>query len=147
MAIRPSSRRPCSANDDAKRWRASGRRQRKEPSLGLGAARLRLRLGSAGRDSSTVVTAEVIQLWQLSAVIMVGIAFGKDSTMQEIGSVLVSDRIISFEPERVGETSNENRGSEPMAGTVLLNRFRNLIGWSFTSPYGQQCRFQIGPIL
>jgi nucleoside phosphorylase len=104
-------------------------------------------MGAVGRDASTIVTSELIKSWQLSAVILVGIAFGKDSTKQTIGNVLVSDRIINYEPERVGKISSENRGHEPMAGPVLLNRFRNVIGWNFKSPSGQQCGFQIGPIL
>ena len=77
---------------------------------------------------------------------MVGIAFGKDSSKQAIGSVLISDRIINVEPEPIGKT-NENRGNEALAGVVLLNRFRNVIGWSFTAPNGRQCGFQIGPLL
>lgn len=104
-------------------------------------------MGSTGRDASTIVTAEMIQLWQLVAVIMSGIAFGKDASKQEIGNVLVSDRIICYEPERIGESVNEDRGSQPMAGAVLLNRFRHVVGWSFKSPAGKKCGFQIGPVL
>ena len=104
-------------------------------------------MGSVGRDSSMMVTSEIIDAWELSAVIMVGISFGKDATKQAIGSVLVSDRIIAYEPERVGTNTNENRGSEHIAGAVLLNRFRNVIGWCFGTPEGRECGFQTGPIL
>jgi len=104
-------------------------------------------VGSVGRDSSTIVTNELIQYWQVAGVIMAGIAFGKDATKQQIGNVLVSDRIICYESERLGVTSREDRGSQPMAGPLLLNRFRNALGWIFKSPSGQQCGFQIGPIL
>jgi nucleoside phosphorylase len=104
-------------------------------------------MGSVGRDSSTLVTTELIESWRLAAVIMVGIAFGKDPSKQAIGNVLISDRIVNVEPERVGKTLNENRGNEPMAGAVLLNRFRNVIGWSFIAPDGRECGFQIGPLL
>ncbi len=104
-------------------------------------------MGSIGRDSSMMVTAEMIESWELAAVIMAGIAFGKDATKQEIGSVLVSDRIISYEPERLKVSVNQDRGSEHMAGTVLLNRFRNVVGWDFCAPSGRQCGFQAGPIL
>lgn len=104
-------------------------------------------MGSVGRDASTVVTSEVISSWELEAVIMVGIAFGKDPAKQEIGSVLVSDRIVSYEPQRLGKESSEDRGSQTLAGSVLLNRFRNVVGWHFTAPGGRQCGFQVGPIL
>jgi nucleoside phosphorylase len=104
-------------------------------------------MGSSGRDSSTLVTSEVIQSWKLPAVIMVGIAFGKDPVKQEIGNVIVSERIISYEPQRVGENSSENRGSEYTARPVLLNRFRNVLKWSFKGPDGRECGIQTGPIL
>lgn len=104
-------------------------------------------MGSVGRDASTIVTSEIIHSWQPKAVIMAGMAFGKDSTKQDVGGVLVSERVISYEPQRLGERTNENRGPEPTAGAVLLNRFRNVIGWHFTSPSGRQCSFQIGPVL
>jgi len=104
-------------------------------------------MGSVGRDSSTLVTAELIQSWNLLAVIMAGIAFGKDPVKQEIGTVLVADRVVSYEPQRVGSTSNESRGGEHSAGPVLLNRFRNVVGWSFKAPSGHECGVQTGPIL
>jgi nucleoside phosphorylase len=94
-----------------------------------------------------MVTVEMIQAWELAAVIMVGIAFGKDSAKQAIGNVLVSERIVPYEPQRIGLTSNEDRGSETSAGAVLLNRFRNVVGWCFKAPDGRQCGFQTGPIL
>jgi nucleoside phosphorylase len=103
--------------------------------------------GSVGRDASTIVTVEMIQSWQLSAIIMAGIAFGKDATKQQIGHVLVADRIISYDSQRIGKASNENRGAEPMASPVLLNRFRNVLDWKFTAPNGEACGFQVGPVL
>ncbi len=104
-------------------------------------------MGSVGRDSSALVTSEMLVSWNLPAVIIVGIAFGKDATKQEIGNVLVSDRIISYEPQRIGQAATEYRGRELSAGGVLLNRFRNALGWNFTTPNGRKCGLQIGPIL
>ncbi len=104
-------------------------------------------MGSSGRDASTIVTVELIQAWKPAAVIMVGIAFGKDATKQRIGTVLVSDKVLSYEQQRIGKDSSEDRGNEPLAGTVLLNRFRNVVGWDFKSPDGQKCSFQVGPVL
>lgn len=42
-------------------------------------------MGSTGRDSSMIVTSELLELWDLAAVVMVGIAFGKDSKKQMVG--------------------------------------------------------------
>jgi nucleoside phosphorylase len=104
-------------------------------------------MGSVGRDAAMAVTAEIIQLWDLTAVIMVGIAFGKDAEKQAIGNVLVSEQVIPYDPMRVGMKGNEDRGIPLMSGPVLLNRFRNVIGWTFKTPTGKQCGFQIGAIL
>jgi nucleoside phosphorylase len=104
-------------------------------------------MGSIDRDASMMVTAEMIDAWELKAIIMVGIAFGKDPSKQEIGNVLVSDRIVPYEPERKGSSSREARGIELSSGPVLLNRFRNVVGWSFQRPSGHLCGFQTGPIL
>jgi nucleoside phosphorylase len=104
-------------------------------------------MGSVGRDASMMVSAEMIQTWQLAGIIMAGIAFGKDAVQQKIGNVLIADRIISYEPQRIGKVRNVDRGAEPAAGAVLLNRFRNIVGWSFAAPNGQICGFQVGPIL
>jgi nucleoside phosphorylase len=104
-------------------------------------------MGSIGRDSSTIVTTELIENWNPAAVIMVGIAFGKDATKQQIGNVLVADRIIPYEPQRVGPVGNQDRGGHSPAGPVLLNRCRNVIGWHFAPPKGEPCGFQVGPIL
>ncbi len=104
-------------------------------------------MGAVSRDASMMVTAEMIQTWDLAAVIMVGIAFGKDAEKQEIGNVLVSEQVIPYGPERIGPTANEDRGIPLMAGPVLLNRFRNVVGWTFQAPTGRQCGFQVGPIL
>jgi nucleoside phosphorylase len=104
-------------------------------------------MGSSGRDASTLVTAEMVQSWNLLAVIMTGIAFGKDPVRQRIGEVLISDRIIPYEPQRIGQVSVEHRGVVHAARPLLLNRFRNVLGWSFRCPNGHECGMQVGAIL
>lgn len=116
----------------------------------LGAAKVVLvmsAMGSVGRDASILVTTELLEHWNLNAVAMVGIAFGKDAEKQMIGGVLISERILSYEPQRLGATENQSRGEEPKSSTVLLNRFRNVLGWNFKNPSGVQCAHQIGPLL
>lgn len=103
--------------------------------------------GSVGRDSSTIVTAELIEHWKPCAVVMVGVAFGKDAEKQMIGGVLISERVIGYETERLGRDENQDRGEIPKASPVLLNRFRNVIGWKFENPMGVPCAHQVGAIL
>ena len=104
-------------------------------------------MGSMGRDSSTIVTTELLQTWAANMIIMPGIAFGREEGKQQIGQVLVSDRVISYEPERIGVAAQVPRGDETLAGVTLLNRFRNILGWNFSNPNGKQCGFQVGPSL
>lgn len=104
-------------------------------------------MGSTGRDASTIVASEFIDEWKLRAVVMVGIAFGKDSEKQAIGTVLVSDRVIQYETQRVSTDKIIDRGSELPAGITLLNRFRNVVGCQFTGPKLNECGMQVGPIL
>jgi len=47
------------------------------------------RMGSIGENSATKATEQALRKWQPQAIIMVGIAFGKDSNTQKIGDVLV----------------------------------------------------------
>jgi nucleoside phosphorylase len=104
-------------------------------------------MGSIGRDASVIVTGEFIDEWKLKAVVMVGIAFGKDASKQSIGQVLVSDQIIPYEPARIGTDQVISRGRPTSASPLVLNRFTNAIGWRFTNPLGEPCAFQVGPIL
>ena len=104
-------------------------------------------MGSVGRDSSTIVTSELIEHWNPDAVVMVGIAFGKDAEKQMLGGVLISERVVCYEPERLGRDENQNRGEMHTAGPVLLNRFRNVVGWKFENPLGILCAHQVGAIL
>ena len=105
-------------------------------------------MGASGRDSAQIVTGEVLRFWKPAALIMVGIAFGRDSERQKIGDVLISERIIAYEPERVGSESTISRGQQFLPGTRLYNSFRNAdIDWSFRDPNGLLCALHFGPIL
>lgn len=105
-------------------------------------------MGGSGRDSSQNVTGELIRFWKPSAVIMVGIAYGRDPNRQRIGDVLVSERIIAYEPERIGVESSVARDQHFLAGAMLLNRFQHAtVHWSFRDAAGIQCALKVGPIL
>ena len=104
-------------------------------------------VGSTGRDSALTVTTESIQLWKPSAVVMAGIAFGRDRERQKLGDVLIADRVIPYEPSRVGVDRTIPRGHELPVSPLLLNRFRNALGWSFLAPSGVPCDLHFGAVL
>jgi nucleoside phosphorylase len=105
------------------------------------------RMGSTGEGSATLATQQALSLWNPKAIIMVGIAFGKDSTKQKIGDVLVASQIIPYELQRAGKGKITYRSSIPPSNTTLLNRFENIHGWKFTRPDSSQSEIIRGPIL
>lgn len=104
-------------------------------------------MGSIGRDASYAVASDSLRLWKPAATIVVGIAFGRDREKQKIGDVLVADRIISYEPERLGSDSAISRGQHFQSSAALLNRFRNVTDWQFVNPRGVPCDIHFGPVL
>ncbi len=88
-------------------------------------------MGSIGRESSIITTTDAIGACKPKIVLMVGIAFGIDKKKQKIGDVLISERIIPYEPQRVGTKETINRGKEGPASSLLLNRFRNIDDWKY----------------
>ncbi len=89
-------------------------------------------MGSIGRSSSIITTLDAINNWSPTVVLMIGIAFGADERNQEIGDILVAERILSYEPQRVGEKETLMRGKEGPASSLLVDRFKSVNGWSFT---------------
>lgn len=104
------------------------------------------RMGAISEGSVILATEQAQRIWKPKAIIMVGIAFGKDAEKQKIGDVLVASQIISYEPQRVGEPV-QHRGSIPPSNTTLLNRFENVHDWEFPSVDGSPCNLKVGPIL
>ncbi|KYC37020.1 hypothetical protein WA1_46090 [Scytonema hofmannii PCC 7110] len=104
------------------------------------------RMGSIGEGSVILATEQAQRLWSPRAVIMVGIAFGKDPNKQKIADVLVASQIISYEQQRIGEEI-VYRSSIPPSHTTLLNRFENVQNWKFTRPDGLHSNLIVGPIL
>ena len=104
------------------------------------------RMGAIGEGSVILATEQAQRLWNPKAIIMVGIAFGKDPIKQRIGDVLVASQIISYEQQRVGGKIIE-RGSISPSNTTLLNRFENVQNWQFDRPDGSSCNLIVGPIL
>ena len=104
------------------------------------------RMGSIGEGSSMLATQAAQDLWHPRAIIMVGIAFGKDKTKQNIADVLVTSEIIPYEPQRVGNQKIE-RANIKSSSNTLLNRFENAQDWKFLRPDGTCCRIISGSVL
>lgn len=103
-------------------------------------------MGTGTRDGSLNTVRDAAAAWTPKAIIMVGIAFGKDPKKQALGDVLVSTQIISYEPERVAEAP-QNRGPVVDSGRTLLNRFKNVDGWAFVFEDGRVSECHFGPVL
>ena len=90
---------------------------------------VRCEMGSGGLGAAQQTVSKAITALSPSAVIMVGIAFGVNRVKQKIGEVLLSERLILYELQRVG-TKNKKceitlRGDRPPASRWLLDRFRS----------------------
>ncbi len=111
-----------------------------------GVALTMCRMGGAGLGSSHAAVAAACATWAPRAVVMVGIAFGKDPAKQRVGDVLVSSQIISYEEQRIGART-DFRGPIVDATQTLVDRFRNVVGWAFLRGDGTACAYKVGPVL
>ncbi len=103
-------------------------------------------MGSLQAGSSTLAAEQAQRVCRPRAIIMIGIAFGRDAEKQQIADVLVASEIIAYESQRVGEEI-VYRGSIPPSNPTLLNRFENVHGWEFSREDGSQCKVIRGPVL
>jgi nucleoside phosphorylase len=111
------------------------------------AAVTKCRMGSLDSGSATLATQHAKRVWRPRAIIMVGIALGKDPAKQKIADVLVASQIISYEPQRVGQTQTVHRGPITPSNPTLLNRFEIVPHWAFARPDGSRCERHVGPVL
>ena len=81
------------------------------------------------------------------AVVMVGIAFGVNEQRQKIGDVLVSDKILPYDSQRMLEDKTEYKEVPKEVGFQLLNAFREYREWIYSLPNSEQSIVYIGSIL
>jgi nucleoside phosphorylase len=115
----------------------------------IGGARIymaRSEVSSGGPSGSNVTISEAINEISPLAVILVGIAFGVDEEKQAIGDVLVSERLLDYDLQRIG-TGPEGemriipRGDRPSASPRLLSRFRD------GALYWEEAKIRFGLVL
>lgn len=94
--------------------------------------------GSVGADSSQLAINTAINEFKPDAVILVGIAFGKDNDTdqnrsQEIGTVLVSEKVADYESGKVKEKQLQSDGAIPESGRQLLSAFKHYANtWEYS---------------
>ena len=88
--------------------------------------------GSAKTDASLLSIDHTISEFHPDAVILVGIAFGKENSVdgqeskkQPIGTVLISDKVADYESGKQSDTGFESDGSVPESGRQLLSVFKH----------------------
>ncbi|MBC8449437.1 MAG: tetratricopeptide repeat protein [Chloroflexi bacterium] len=86
-------------------------------------------MGSGGVGGSQENVRKGIEALSPSAVIMAGIAFGINEQKQDIGDVLVSERLMLYDLQRIGTDKEGNleiipRDDRPHASPSLINRLK-----------------------
>ncbi len=89
-------------------------------------ALVRCEAGASGRQGSQATLNVALPRLKPRAVIAVGIAFGSSRDKQSFKDVLISTRIIPYEPQRVGAERVDYRGPQPESGLVLRDRLNQL---------------------
>ena len=110
-------------------------------------ALLMCEVGSGKPGASALAVVDAIDEWQPRAVIMPGIAFGRDVGRQRIGDVLVAEQVSPYELQRVGRNETIHRSARPHTNPTLLNRFRNASDWSYQDPARVRCKIRVGEVL
>lgn len=105
------------------------------------------RMGTRDERGAGFVTQKALEIWKPKAVIMVGIAFGKSSTEQRIGDVLVATEIIDYDVNHMGLGGIVDRESRPPSSRNLLDIFEQAHEWAFSRPDGSACQLISGPVL
>ena len=86
-------------------------------------------MGTHKRDGSHNTTSDVIHFLNVKAVIMSGIAFGKDSASQKIGDILISQTLIDYEPAKLKDQEHIPRGNNTSCSPILFSRFSQNDEW------------------
>jgi len=89
-------------------------------------------MGTSSRGASLQTSNEAIDFFSPKMILMPGIAFGKDSKKQSIGDILIAERLIPYESQRVNpDGKNTYRSAHPQSNLTLVNRFQNFKEHSF----------------
>jgi nucleoside phosphorylase len=104
-------------------------------------------MGSSTLMGSNTTVLKAIDSIKPKFVLMLGIAFGVEPDKQNIGDVLVSKSIISYELQRVSKDEIIHRGFQPPASNYLRDCFNNIKDWHYELPNGQLAQLEPCAIL
>jgi|GEM_PF-4007013 len=104
-------------------------------------------MGATTSMGSTITVSNAINALQPKVVLMIGIAFGIDSEKQNIGDVLVSDKLIPYEIQRVSANKIIWRGGKPEANNSLRNSFKNIRLWDSQLPNSKTAALELTDVL
>lgn len=111
-------------------------------------AHVQSRMGSVSERAALLTTYKALEFINPKALIAVGVAFGIDPHKQHLGDVLVSEKIINYEIARVNNDNDITpRGSQPLSGSILFDRFTNTLNWHHRLTYKRNANLYKGPIL
>lgn len=94
--------------------------------------------GSIRSDASILSIYEAIEAWHPDAVILIGIAFGKDNDdmpdpRQHIGDVLISKMVADYESEKIKNGIQQSDGFVSESGRHLTSVFQHYSkSWNYT---------------
>lgn len=100
-------------------------------------------MGSATPGGSATLAHDAITKLNPEWIIAVGVAFGMDPEKTPIGTVLVSDRVSSYEPQRVGRTKTIHRGDTVSVHPLLKQHLQTVS----SPPYWNGAEVRFGEIL
>lgn len=87
-------------------------------------------MGNMRANGSILTVTNAISDWKPKALVMIGVAMGINEEKQNIGDVLISEAIIPYEIQKLGKAGTLQRNEIVAPGPVLLDRFKNVTGWS-----------------
>lgn len=97
--------------------------------------------------AATLLVGELVRELNPIAVVMVGIAFGVDESKQKIGDVLVSDKILPYDSQKVLEDKTIYKEVPKEVGFQLLNAFREYRDWNYFLTNSMKSVVHIGSVL
>lgn len=108
--------------------------------------------GSVKATASVLSITKAIDYLNPVAVILVGIAFGKDDpkdpkSKQQIGDVLISTQVADYESGKFKKNAVQSDGPIPECGPILLSIMRHFAGEWRRSSHESQFNIEFGEIL
>jgi nucleoside phosphorylase len=97
--------------------------------------------------AATQLVSQLVNELRPIAVVMVGIAFGADTSTQKIGDVLVSEIILPYDSQKLLEDKTEYKEIPKEVGFQLLNAFREHREWIYKLPSAERSNVHIGAML